>query len=188
MEKPLPRRPDSSFDDEKSAARSSEASSRFTDGSSENESIVPVAAQPAVAGLLRSIQRPLTTIGRIFSDDSSTPTLNSNHNSRSVEYDQASLLSSSLPPTRTARSPARNSSLPQGRRPRSSDDRPPPLPRHTDTRQEMLVDDDTTEMNNDNAAMEANANEAEAYRMMNAEHDTVVEYVYYVLVRLGNFA
>jgi hypothetical protein len=41
----------------------------------------------------------------------------------------------------------------------------------------MIADDDRMEMTNDNAAMEANANEAEAYRMMNAEHDTVVEYV-----------
>jgi len=172
-EKPLPARPENpdrdSLESEKAGARSA----RTTDGTSEaSEGSVPV-----VAGLFRSIQKPLASIGRIFSDDGSTPTLNSSITSRgdSLEAEHPALIPALVP---TARAPGpvvrdQQPSHVQQQRQRSPDDELPPPP---PPRREMPIDEDRHEFGSqDAAAMQSSAESAEAYRMMQAEHGTVVE-------------
>jgi len=172
-EKPLPPRPEDlareSLDSEKAGARVS----RTTDGTIEaSEGSVPV-----VAGLFRSIQKPLASIGRIFSDDGSTPTLNSSIANRgdSLEAEHPALIPALVPTARAPRPIARDQqpAHSQQQRQRSPDDELPPPP---PPRREMPMDEDRHEFGSqDAAAMQSSAESAEAYRIMQAEHGTVVE-------------
>lgn len=103
----------------------------------------------AVTGLLRTIQKPLTTIGRMFSDES-----DSQHLERQMQ------------PVDTPRgiTPSRPSA-------------PPPLPDRHETEtsaSKRLVSSFEAQ---DAAARQASAEAAEARRISRAEHDDIVEYV-----------
>lgn len=117
----------------------------------------------AVAGLLRTIQRPLSTIGRIFSEDGT-----SQHR-----------------PSSPARSTTTNAPTPQpgmARRLSPAVFRPPEnseeSQRFTERSQEEEVRQDTHRLNaEDAAARQASAETAEAQRIQRIEHTNVVEYV-----------
>ena len=112
----------------------------------------------AVSGLLRSIQRPLSSIGRIFSEDLMSPSYPGNVRAQEV---------SAHPPETPRRlspavfQPPRNSS--EGQR-SSEDQRPARSPR--------LSAEDA-------AARQASAEAAEAQRIHRAEHKDIVEYDIY---------
>lgn len=107
---------------------------------------------PAVAGLLRTIQKPLSTIGRIFSDDGAQ---------------RSGGLPSSLPTPSPRLSPAVFQTPRNGGGSRRSDEaprggmEPPPVPKRLDAEEA--------------AARQANAEAAEAQRLQRAEHKDVVE-------------
>jgi hypothetical protein len=113
----------------------------------------------AVSGLLRTIQRPLSSIGRIFSEDnSSSSTVGQSSGSLRVQE-----LSAHPPETPRRLSPAvfqppRSSSE---LRHSSEESRTPRTPRFSAE---------------DAAARQASAEAAEAHRIQRAEHNNVVEY------------
>ncbi|KAJ5920713.1 hypothetical protein N7454_009246 [Penicillium verhagenii] len=113
-----------------------------------------------VAGLLRTIQKPLSTIGRIFSDesDSSSPQDRPLH---------PAVTPQPVPPRLNPNvyQPPRSSS--EGRR--SGDERAPP-------RQDTAKKNLTRVLDaQDAAARQASAEDAEARRIQSAEHNNVVE-------------
>jgi len=169
-EKPLPLRPDNLERDSLESEKAGLRASRTDDGTSEEgEGSVPV-----VAGLFRSIQKPLASIGRIFSDDGSTATLSSNtaRGGHNHEAEHPALIPALLPTARAPRPVARDQQIQQPRQQSSDDERPPPPP----PRREMPVDEDRHEFGSqDAAAMQSSAESAEAYRIMQAEHGTVVQ-------------
>lgn len=174
-EKSLPSRPGSSqsnsLDNEKPQS-SSEKSLPPTriDGSSEASD---ASHTPAVTGLLRTIQKPLSTIGRIFSDEGSIPSLSALRNTE-PSNERPLLPDLQATPAPTASSPPRNSRLhPHAReRQRSYQGQAqPPMQRPED----VLDEDPNNIMEDDAAALRASAEAAEAYRIMQAEHGTVVE-------------
>ncbi|KAJ9630830.1 hypothetical protein H2203_001355 [Taxawa tesnikishii (nom. ined.)] len=132
-----------------------EKSARSTDGEGEENA--------SVAGLLRTIQKPLSTIGRIFSDDgSSTP-----HPALTPQPGSTPRLSPAPPPLprRTSeeagRSPARNRERQSVQRARSA---------------ESTAGDFVATANaEDAAARQASAEAAEAQRIRVQEHRVVVE-------------
>ena len=143
-------------------------SGEFGEGGSEDNT--------AVSGLLRSIQKPLSSIGRMFADDpapGSTP-------------DHPSLPSESQPPPRLSpavfQPPRRSEDMdgsaerPQnfqaGRRPSTL----PPNPDPNGGRTRKLSAEDA-------AARQASAEAAEAQRIQRAEHQNIVELVHSCLVR-----
>ncbi|KAI1811168.1 hypothetical protein GGS20DRAFT_588797 [Poronia punctata] len=101
---------------------------------------------PAISGLLRTIQKPLSSIGRMFSDDPaaagpSTPS------------------PSHVPPQNRAPTPSRMQT-------RSAPDAQPQIP-PVNVRQQMSAQEA--------AARQASAEAAEAHRLQRAEHNSVVE-------------
>ena len=102
----------------------------------------------AMTGLLRTIQRPLTSIGRIFSED---PSSNSTHGGPA---------GTPLPGNTTHLTPS----------PRVSTDRPRSPVRQGN--RETVRNRMTAE---DSAARQASAEAAEAHRIQRAEHSNVVE-------------
>lgn len=112
---------------------------------------------PAISGLLRTIQRPLTTIGRMFSDEpASSPSSSLGANSARQ--------SPGIPP----RSSQDGGSLP---RPSAEDVRAsarPQTQKPPSTQQHALSAEEA-------AARQASAETAEAQRLQRAEHATVVE-------------
>lgn len=105
----------------------------------------------AVSGLLRTIQRPLSTIGRIFSEDASTTLSTGTAAGRPPLTPQ--------PSTAPQRASAATTPVP------SSD--APPGAAALAGRDRVAAEDA--------AAMQASAETAEAHRIMEAEHRTVVE-------------
>ncbi|RAH72084.1 guanine nucleotide exchange factor VPS9 [Aspergillus aculeatinus CBS 121060] len=105
--------------------------------------------QAPVAGLLRTIQKPLSTIGRLFSDEPDSP------------QDRPARSGSPARLTPNVYQPPRNSSegRQSGERPRSA--MPPQSTRVLDSQ--------------DAAARQASAEDAEARRIQRAEHNNVVE-------------
>lgn len=101
----------------------------------------------AMSGLLRTIQQPFTSIGRIFSDESSSP-----HG----------------PP----RTPQSAHSPRPAASPRISTDRPRSPNRPTNVFENSARNRLTAE---DSAARQASAEAAEAHRIQRAEHSNVVE-------------
>lgn len=115
----------------------------------------------AISGLLRSIQKPLSSIGRIFSDE---PTVQSQ---RKAPTHQPALTPQ---PGATPRSSP--SSTPQLQRRASEDGRGP-----RDAQRRGLNEQRERLRAEDAAALQASAETAEAHRIQRAEHQTVVEYV-----------
>ncbi len=176
-EKELPQPPNHSLLNEKSALSKAEVTPR---NSMEAEYAVarrptssrdgPQAAgagegldeNAAVAGLLKTIQRPLSTIGRIFSEDNSSqrhPGLSGRSNTGPV----------STPPPATARRLSPSVFQPpenevEGRR-------------STDRQQNGSSTPDYRPTAEDAAARQASAESAEAQRIQRIEHTNVVEYV-----------
>ncbi|KAK8149564.1 hypothetical protein G3M48_006448 [Beauveria asiatica] len=111
----------------------------------------------AISGLLRTIQRPLTTIGRMFSDEPASSPLSGNSSTRPH--------STSVPP----RSSLDGGSLPRrsaeqvraSARPQQQEQQQQPAPR-------ILSAEEA-------AARQASAETAEAQRLQRAEHANVVE-------------
>jgi len=169
-EKPLPPRPDNLNRDSLESEKAGPRASRTTDGTSEaSEGSVPV-----VAGLFRSIQKPLASIGRIFSDDGSTATSDRSvpRGGDSLESEHPALIPALVPTARAPRPVAQDQQIQQSRRRSSDDELPPPPP----PRREMPTDEDRHEFGSqDAAAMQSSAESAEAYRIMQAEHGTVVQ-------------
>jgi hypothetical protein len=101
----------------------------------------------AVSGLLRTIQKPLSTIGRIFSDEPEPP------RAQIPVYPQQIPAQSHTPPAPAHARPAG---------PSTQEQVPPPVHNSTFDAQEA-------------AARQASAEVAEARRIQRAEHDDVVE-------------
>jgi len=160
-EKPLPDRPstgqNSSTDPEKRPLGA-------TDGP--NESSDPV------GGLLRTIQKPLSSIGRIFSDDGSTPTLNNNTRSHggSLDTDRSSI---GILPSQSQRS----GFMHRHKTPQTSVEEHPLPPTQQQPPQQVYVQETGTDFRSQDqgAALQASAEADEAYRIMRAEHSTVVD-------------
>ena len=140
---------------------------------------------PAVAGLLRSIQRPLSSIGRMFSDDPSlSQRQQREHRQPYSDQRRHQLLqtaprrSSADPPTiRTSRRSEDASQLAPGNRShrrRSSEDAGRSLQRSERDSERTSRDQMTDE---DAAASQASSEMAEAQRIQRAEHRVIVEYV-----------
>ena len=140
---------------------------------------------PAVVGLLRSIQRPLSSIGRMFSDEPSLAHRQQqkhhqhpNNQQRQQQLQTSPRRSSADPPTsRTTRRSNEESQLPLGHpshRRRSSEDAGRPLQRagrgHERNGRGQMTDEDA-------AANQASAEMAEAQQIQRAEHRVIVEYV-----------
>ncbi|KAI9684724.1 MAG: hypothetical protein M1829_000099 [Trizodia sp. TS-e1964] len=141
-------------------------------GNSSSESVNPSSTSngseenAAVAGLLRTIQRPLSTIGRIFSEDPSPrprPHPKSPRSASTLAPKSSEIRSSSTPQMGSV--PHRSSSL---RRSSSQEERR----LSTDSRSGRITPDRTVE---DAAARQASAETAEARRIQLAEHQDVVE-------------
>ncbi|KAF1990747.1 hypothetical protein K402DRAFT_324430 [Aulographum hederae CBS 113979] len=113
----------------------------------------------AVAGLLRTIQKPLSTIGRIFSDDNSTP-----NNASSSEKPSSQQAASGAAATSSRLSPAA-----------------PILQRHGSSSKNTTADRRSNEhvrqqmSAEDAAARQASAEAEEARRIQRQEHKVVVE-------------
>ncbi|KAK6593859.1 hypothetical protein H4I96_10772 [Botrytis cinerea] len=143
-EKSAPSRPEvtprHSMEGESSAPRKSTSSSEYEAGDGADE-------KAAMSGLLRTIQKPLSSIGRMFSDDPS-------------------------PYSGPARTPNPGSTPRMTPSPRVSMDglQPPhrrPSERESNARNRMTAEDA--------AARQASAEAAEAHRLQRAEHENVVE-------------
>jgi hypothetical protein len=149
--------PSYSTDSELSPRRSTEGTQDSAENSSDEKA--------AVSGLLRTFQKPLSSIGRIFSDESS-----SSSNTLKVQH------ASSMPTTPRRLSPAVFSPPPRNsdEQPRRSEDTRRPgmgaLPGSPPRNQPAYAAEDA-------AARQASAEAAEAQRIMRAEHKDVVEYV-----------
>ncbi|OAA72400.1 guanine nucleotide exchange factor Vps9 [Cordyceps fumosorosea ARSEF 2679] len=109
----------------------------------------------AISGLLRTFQRPLTTIGRMFSDEPAT-----------------SVPSSS---SRPHHHPPPRSSQDGGSLPRPSTEEPPVRPSVRPQTQKQLAPPAHTLSAEEAAARQASAETAEAQRLQRAEHANVVE-------------
>ncbi|KAI9841741.1 MAG: hypothetical protein M1837_000402 [Sclerophora amabilis] len=154
--------PRNSLDGEWSTARRSTSSREGTDSSVEN-----VDEKDAVVGLLRTIQRPLTTIGRIFSEEATSQ----QPQQRAPSYTPDRIDKSLPSPLR----PERPSSTTHQRG--YSNDRIPfmePMNQGTSVPQNkghrLLHAEDA-------AALQASAEAAEAQRLQRAEHAGIVEWV-----------
>ena len=138
------------------------ASAKSTDGSETEEHNEKAGATSGpVDGLLRTFQRPLTTIGRMFTDDSSSSS------------NPPASPSTSRPRTpRAATSPSQQLS-PARRSNDQSQRQPSPLRQ----RQELSHEEISTRnlLAEDAAARQSSAETAEAQRLMRAEHANVVE-------------
>ncbi|KAJ5679393.1 hypothetical protein N7462_007637 [Penicillium macrosclerotiorum] len=134
------------------------SSRRETSQSSDDDTSAPV------AGLLRTIQKPLSTIGRIFSDESdSGPSVAQERPLQPAATPQPGIAPPRLTPN--VYQPPRASS--EGRR--SSDERPANDPGVAQQKLSRVLDAQ------DAAARQASAEDAEARRIQSAEHDNVVE-------------
>ena len=132
-------------------SRSLEAGSstaRQPNSQTESESAEGIDEKAAMSGLLRTIQQPFTSIGRIFSDEST---------------------SSPHGPPRTPQSAHSPRAAPS---PRISTDRPRSPNRPTNVFEASARNRLTAE---DSAARQASAEAAEAHRIQRAEHSNVVE-------------
>lgn len=132
--------PRHSMEGDSSIPRKSTSSNEYESGDGLDE-------KAAMSGLLRTIQRPLSSIGRIFSEESS--------------------LSQGGP----ARTPLPGNTPRMTPSPRASTDRPP-SPQHATNAREYHVGIMNAE---DSAARQASAETAEAQRIQRAEHSNVVE-------------
>ncbi|KAH8724839.1 hypothetical protein GQ44DRAFT_571996, partial [Phaeosphaeriaceae sp. PMI808] len=127
------------------------------------ETSPPEEENAAVAGLLRTIQRPLSTIGRIFSDtdtSSSTPA----SQTAPATPQNASPRPPPRPPTDAPAHPPLNEKQPPPPLPL-----PPPPPPQTDERQRQRLSAE------DAAARQASAEVEQARRIQVQEHMVVVE-------------
>lgn len=125
-----------------------ESYSRRRDGQQTSDSLED---NPAVAGLLRTIQKPLSTIGKIFSDETGS------QQEAPRPQQQAQRLSPAV-----------------FRTPQNSEESPNPSERRKpegETQQQQAVRVDAQEA----AARQATAEAAEARRIYRAEHKDVVE-------------
>ena len=123
-------------------------------GKSAADAIDGTDEKAAVSGLLRTIQRPLSSIGRIFSEEAFTPQATGNLRVRSV-------------PAHPPETPRRLSPA-VFQPPRSSNE--------SKTSGEELQIRSPQFSAEDAAARQASAEVAEAYRIQRAEHNDVVEY------------
>lgn len=159
-EKSTPSRPEvttrNSLDAEQAGPRRS-TSTR----TSKNESDPPEEENAAVAGLLRTIQRPLSTIGRIFSDNDTTSS--------------ASGPASTPQPGSTPRLTPQPPNMP----PRGSSDYPGNAPHEQySEKQRRSADEERVRQRlsaEDAAARQASAEAEEARRIQRQEHSVVVE-------------
>ncbi len=153
--------PGNSMEAEYSVSRRSTSS---RDGPQSSATSEGMDENAAVAGLLRTIQRPLSTIGRIFSDDGA-----SQQQPGSSGRSSTGPVSTPQPGTARRLSPAvfqppRSSG--EGRR---SNERP---------REGEATQNDDRLNAEDAAARQASAETAEAQRIQSTEHTNVVEYVF----------
>lgn len=171
--------PRNSFDAERIAPRVHLSPARKTSASEAAGSGDPSEEGAAVAGLLRSIQRPLSSIGRMFSDDPSS--VGRQHERPSQQQRRQHMQSpprrsSADPPTarmmRQSKDGSRLASDDQPHR-RSSEDAGPPSPRNSRGHERVGREQMTAE---DAAASHASTETAEAERIQRAEHRVIVEY------------
>lgn len=146
-EKSAPSRPEVTPRHSMDGERTNQKRSTVTTSSEEQQS----EEKAAVSGLLRSIQRPLSTIGRIFSDES-TPTISTSSHNNTADRPPVT----PQPPSRPGRPSAAppNYAMPPGA---------------------AAAEQRTRLRDEDAAALQASAELAEAHDIMRAEHHTVVE-------------
>lgn len=132
--------PRHSTDGESSTPRKSTSSNEYDGGDMDEKA--------AMSGLLRTIQRPLTSIGRIFADESTSSQ------------------------TGPARTPLPGNTPRMTPSPRASLDNPQSQQRSANSQEAGLRNRLNAE---DAAARQASAETAEAHRIQRAEHATVVE-------------
>ena len=131
----------------------------------------------AVAGLLRTIQKPLSTIGRIFSDDPNSQTAAADNRPPSTPQPG----SSPRPPRGSSMQPQTQISngLPPIPGPQTRPGSLPPqqqLPGAGNTAPGVLAGADRTRLSaKESAARQASAEAAQAQQVTQAEHRTVVE-------------
>ncbi len=145
-EKPSLSRPEitprHSMEGESSTPRKSTSSGEYESGDGLDE-------KAAMSGLLRTIQRPLSSIGRIFSEETSNS--------------QSGPARTPLPGNTPRMSPS----------PRVSMDGPHPIQQRTGTTRDVSARNRLSA--EDSAARQASAEAAEAHRIQRAEHANVVE-------------
>jgi len=132
------------------------STSHKRNGSSSVPEAAPEEENAAVAGLLRTIQRPLSTIGRIFSDSSDSTNTATNHPAATPQPGNTPRVSPAPPLPRRSSDQPRSSNEKE----RKSQE----LPRAT---QRMSAEDA--------AARQASAEAEEARRIQRQEHRVVVE-------------
>lgn len=148
-------RPEVTTRNSQDAERSTPRRSTSLRNKSEETSSPPEEENAAVAGLLRTIQRPLSTIGRIFSDN------------------DTSAASSSQGPATTPRlspqpPPRRSSDYPRNAQPEFSEKDPQRRSTEEQRHRERLSAEDA-------AARQASAEAEEARKIQRQEHQVVVE-------------
>jgi hypothetical protein len=133
--------PRHSMEGESSAPRKSTSSNEYDSGDGLDE-------KAAMTGLLRTIQRPLSSIGRIFSEENSSS--------------QSGPARTPLPGNTPRLTPSPRVSTDRPRSPQQA-----ATSRENNTRNRMTAED--------SAARQASAEAAEAHRIQRAEHANVVE-------------
>lgn len=134
--------PRHSMEGESSASRKSTSSNEYDSGDGLED-------KAAMTGLLRTIQRPLSSIGRIFSEESSMP--------------QSGPARTPLPGNTPRMTPSPRVSTDRPRSPQQ----PAPMRESSNHSSRMTAED--------SAARQASAEAAEAHRIQRAEHANVVE-------------
>lgn len=148
-------RPEVTTRNSQDAERSTPRRSTSLRNKSEESSNPPEEENAAVAGLLRTIQRPLSTIGRIFSDNDTT-TASSSHGPATT-------------PRLSPQPPPRSSSdYPRNAQPEFSEKDPQRRSAEEQRHRERLSAEDA-------AARQASAEAEEARRIQRQEHQVVVE-------------
>ncbi|PKS11801.1 hypothetical protein jhhlp_001094 [Lomentospora prolificans] len=138
-----------SFDEPTTPRRSTSSNEAAADSSGED--------QAAITGLLRTIQKPLSTIGRIFSDDPTPSTV-----PQSASRTSAPPPSSNHSPRPSGDFQPRPASQPQ-----AVGEEEPPVPPPRPSRPHLSAEEA--------AARQASAEAAEAQRLHRAEHTNIVE-------------
>jgi hypothetical protein len=136
-------------------------SSGFRDENAQASNGGPEEERAAVAGLLRTIQKPLSTIGRIFSEDVSSSSHQQQSSTLTADTGPAV---TPLPGNTPRGTPSPRSEAALNRRPSAE------VPKHNQPTESSMTAEES-------AARQASAELAEAAKIQRQEHENVVGYV-----------